>query len=302
LKVFLQFAAARLKKSATKMLVTDLHEPLVVGFLTDLEQTRGNSIQTRNHRLGALQSLYDYIGSRDPRLLDHCHRIATIPRKRGALLPQIRYLEKEQINAILEAIPRQTPRGRRDYALLLFMYNTGARVQEVADTRVAWLTLVAPYKVELLGKGSKWRTCPLWESTVNHLRQLIEERHILPGPDDTLFVNCHGSRLSRSGISNILHRHVAHAGKSIESLPARSVTPHTIRHTTAMHLLQSGVELNVIRSWLGHVSIATTNRYIEIDLAMKAKALATCEIGGNGSPPQASWRSDDDILTWLESL
>ena len=189
LKLFLQFATVHLRKSATKMLITDLDESLILTFLTDLEQTRRNSIQTRNHRLGALQSLCEYIGSREPTVLDHCHRIATIPQKRGAPLPEIHYLEKAEINAILEAVARQTPRGRRDYALLLFMYNTGARVQEVADTRISWLTLSAPYKVALLGKGRKWRTCPLWESTAQCVRLLLEERRLKADGDEYLFVN-----------------------------------------------------------------------------------------------------------------
>ena len=158
------------------MLVTDLQEPLIIEFLSDLEQTRGNSIQTRNHRLGGSENLCEYIASRDPTLLDHCHRVVTIPHKRGAALPEVHYLEKEQVAAILDAVDRGTALGRRDHALLLFMYNTGARVQEVADARVNWLHFVAPYKVELLGKGRKWRTCPLWENTVQRLRELIRLR------------------------------------------------------------------------------------------------------------------------------
>lgn len=301
LKLFLCFAIEHLNKRATRLLVTDLQEPLIISFLTDLEQTRGNSTQTRNHRLGVIQKLCEYIASREPVLLDHCHRIVAIPRKRGVQAPEIRYLEKEQVNAIFDAVAGDTFLGRRDYALLLFMYNTGARVQEVADTKISWLTLVPPYKVELLGKGRKWRTCPLWESTVHHLQQLVEERNVPAGQDDHLFVNRFGRPLSRSGISYIIGRHVGQAALKMPSLRDWAISPHTLRHTTAMHLLQSGVEVNVIRSWLGHVSIATTNRYIEIDLAMKAKALETCEVSSSEAP-KASWRSDPDILAWLESL
>jgi site-specific recombinase XerD len=229
------------------------------------------------------------------------HRITAIPRKRGALLPEIRYLEKEEVHAILQVAAQSATPGGRDHALLLFMYNTGARVQEVADTRMAWLTLVPPHKVELLGKGRKWRTCPLWESTVGYLRQLVQHRALAPGQDDYLFVNRHGRPLSRSGIADIVSRHAAQAVSATPSLRGRRVTPHTFRHTTAMHLLQSGVEVNVIRSWLGHVSISTTNRYIEIDLAMKREALAACEVDA-GEHPQPSWQDKPDILAWLESL
>jgi site-specific recombinase XerD len=185
--------------------------------------------------------------------------------------------------------------------LLLFLYNTGARVQEAVDACTNWLHLVAPYKVELLGKGRKWRTCPLWENTVQRLKELLEARQRSAGENGFLFVNRQGGRLSRSGIADIIERAVARAATTMASLRGCRVTPHTFRHTTAMHLLQAGVEVNVIRSWLGHVSIATTNRYIEIDLVMKAKALETCKVGPD-EEPTGRWRSDPDILAWLESL
>jgi site-specific recombinase XerD len=300
LKLLLAFAAEQRKRPATKLLVSDITEDIVVAFLAHLEKSRTNSIQTRNHRLVAIQRLFDYIAAREPRLLDQCHRIATIPRKRGAVLPEIHYLEKEQLTALLSAVPKDSEKGRRDYTLLLFMYNTGARVQEVADARVSWLTLDSPFKVELLGKGRKWRTCPLWESTVQQLRQFIGQRKCSTG-QDYLFVNRHGHPFSRSGIADMIQRYTTKAATILPSLKAYRVTPHTFRHTTAMHLLQSGVEVNVIRSWLGHVSISTTNRYIEIDLAMKAKALAACEVTSPGSD-EATASCNPDILAWLESL
>lgn len=300
LKLFIIFLAQQSKKSATQLLVTDISETVVVAFLAELEQTRGNTIQTRNHRLVAIRNLFNYVASREPLLLDHCRRIVEIPCKRGAAVPTIRYLEKDQVTALLDAVPRNTPRGRRDYALLLFLYNTGARVQEAADTRRGWVTLQPPFKVELLGKGRKWRTCPLWESTARHLQNLVEERKPLPGPEDYLFVNRHGSPLSRSGIANLLERYARKAATVLPSLQQCRVTPHTLRHTTAMHLLQSGVEVNVIRSWLGHASISTTNAYIEIDLAMKRKALEVCEMKTTSVSP--TWQDKPDLLNWLESL
>src|SRR5262249_10265686 len=157
----------------------------------------------------------------------------------------IKYLEKEQMNAILTAVGRDTAAGRRDYAMLLFMYNTGARVQEVADTRLSWLTLTPPQKVELLGKGRKWRTCPLWESTAAQLQQLLKERRPRPGQEDFLFLNRFGGPFSRSGLACVLDRHVAKASAGRPDLQKRRITPHTLRHTTAMYLLQSGVEVNV---------------------------------------------------------
>jgi site-specific recombinase XerD len=204
--------------------------------------------------------LFEYIAEREPLLLDHCRRIVALPKKRGAPQPEIHYFEKGQMTALLDAVPRENLLGRRDYAMLLFMYNTGARVQEVVDTRLSWLTLSSPAKVELLGKGRKWRTCPLWESTAQQVRQLLEERGLKPGQEGQVFVNRFGRPLSRSGIAEIIGRYASKAAMTTPSLRDRKVTPHTIRHTTAMHLLQSGVEVNVIRSWLGHASITTTNR------------------------------------------
>lgn len=301
LKLFLKFVAGEVKQPVTLLSVEDITEQITLAFLSDLEQARGNSIQTRNQRLCALRGFCDYIGAREPLLLDHCRRIVTIPKKRGAVRPEIRYLEKTQVTAILEAVPREEAHARRDYALLLFMYNTGARVQEVADARVSWVTLTAPAKVQLLGKGRKWRSCPLWDNTAQHLGRLIEAHGHSAASDDYLFVNRDRRALSRSGIANIVQRYATKAAIAEPSLHELKVTPHVLRHTTAMHLLQSGVEVNVIRSWLGHASIATTNHYIEIDLAMKAKAMETCEIRSN-QPPEAKWRSDPDILSWLASL
>jgi site-specific recombinase XerD len=301
LKLLLRFVAEQAKKPAVNLLVTDITEPMVLAFLADLEQMRGNAIQTRNHRLVGIRQLFEYIAAREPLFLDHCHRIAAIPKKRGAALPEIHYLEKEHVTAILRAVNQDNSLGRRDYALLLYLYNTGARVQEVADTRIAWLTLATPYKVQLLGKGRKWRTCPLWDSTVQQVRQLVAERGLKQGEEDYLFVNRHRKPLSRSGIADLIDRYTTKAAITTPGLQGQRVTPHTFRHTTAMHLLQSGVEVNVIRSWLGHASISTTSRYIEIDLTMKRKALETCEMS-TSDPTTATWRSNTDILSWLDSL
>lgn len=301
LKLFLRFAAQQVKKPITQLLADDISDVVVVAFLADLEQTRGNSIQTRNHRLVAIRNLFGYIASREPLLLERCRQLLAIPRKRGAAVPEIRYLEREQVAAILGAIPQNTAVGRRNYALLLFIYNTGARVQEAADAQISWVTLTAPFKVQLLGKGRKWRTCPLWDNTTQHLCRLIEDRVNPVVHDDWLFVNRDGRPLSRSGIADIVQRYATKASVFEPSLRGLRVTPHVLRHTTAMHLLQSGVEVNVIRSWLGHASIATTNCYIEIDLAMKTKAMKMCEIG-TSRPTEAKWHSDPDLLTWLESL
>ena len=224
-----------------------------------------------------------------------------VPLKRGAAIPEICYLEREEIVAIFDAVDKKTGRGRRDYALLLFTYNTGARVQEASDTLISWLALEKPYRVEILGKGHKWRTCPLWDSTAQVLKNLIAERAPRNDRDAHLFLNRLGQPISRFGIANVVGKYAAKASKTVPSLQGKKITPHTIRHTTAMHLLQSGVEVNVIRSWLGHVSLATTNRYIEIDMKMKAEALEACSFEDKKAQ-RCRWKSNPDILAWLETL
>jgi site-specific recombinase XerD len=270
-------------------------------FLTHLEGKRRNSIQTRNYRLVAIRGLFNFIALQEPVLMEHCRRITAIPFKRQHAIPEIGYLEKNEMEAMLDAANRTTALGRRDHAILLFMYNTGARVQETADARVSWLSLEAPPKVTILGKGRKWRTCPLWEAVAKELRDLIGDRPASESNDRPLFLNRYGSAMTRFGIWNLVRKYRNRAAETVTSLKTKRVTPHTLRHTTAMHLLQSGVEINVIRSWLGHVNLATTHRYVEIDLAMKRKALESCEL--TVTPDRkSSWRSTPDILSWLESL
>lgn len=181
------------------------------------------------------------------------------------------------------------------------MYNTGSRVQEVADARALWLSLHCPYKVEILGKGNKSRICPLWDTTAKALEYYLKERNRLECHTDHLFLNrCH-MPLSRSGIAYIVDSCARKAASGIPSLRNRRITPHTLRHTTAMHLLQSGVEINVIKSWLGHASVATTDRYVQIDLEMKTHALKSCEITG-GQLRRSRQHVTPELLTWLESL
>ena len=300
-KLLLQFTAARRNKASSTLRVTDVTEQLVLDFLRYLEQERDNSIQTCNQRLITLRSLFEYIAFRDPLLIEHCKRITTIPLKRGALMPQIGYLTKDELQAVLAAADRTTWVGRRDYVLLLYMYNTGSRVQEVTDAHTSWLSLHCPHKVEIVGKANKSRVCPLWDTTAKALEQYLVERKRLGCQTDHLFLNrCH-MPMSRSGIAYIIDSCARRASCQMPSLKNRRITPHTFRHTTAMHLLQSGVEINVIKSWLGHVSVATTNRYIQIDLEMKRRALQTCEITGRRSGRRCH-RLTPELLTWLESL
>ena len=301
IRLFLRFMGERNRKNPSQLVVADITGKDVSDFLAHLEGQRRNSIQTRNYRLVAIRGLFNFIALQEPVLMDHCRRITAIPFKRQHAIPEICYLEKNEVEAMLKATDRNTFLGRRDHAILLFMYNTGARAQETADARVSWLSLDPPPKVNILGKGRKWRTCPLWEAVAKELQALLSERPATGSDDRHLFVNRYGDAMTRFGLWGIIRKYRDRAAETVPGLKTKRVTPHTLRHTTAMHLLQSGVEINVIRSWLGHVNLATTHRYVEIDLAMKRKALASCELIV-AADRQSRWRSNADLLSWLESL
>ena len=301
IKLFLQFASKHTKKAVIKLKVTDIKEQTVLDFLAHIENIRGNSIQTRNHRLTMLRQFFTFVSLQDPFLSEYCRRIVDIPSKRGALLPEIIYLEKDELQAIFDAINTRTQLGRRDYALLLFMYNTGARVQETTDLRSSWISFEEPCLVEITGKGRKRRKCPIWETTAKLLKQVLVDRDGLIKTEAHVFLNRSGQPLGRFGISNVISKYCTKAAPAMPSLKAKTVTPHTIRHTTAMHLLKSGVEINVIRSWLGHAYLKTTHRYVEIDLALKREALKSCELS-NAKSEIPSWHATTGILAWLESI
>lgn len=302
MKLFLQFAAEDHWKSCLDLTVQDLTAETVRRFLAHLERVRHNAVRTRNARLAALHTFFRYLASLDPRFLAPCHAVLGIPFKRQAQ-PVLDYLEREEVLHIFRHIDRQQPQGRRDEAVLRLLYNTGARAQELVDLDVNHVRFSRPSSVRLHGKGHKERTCPLWPETVGALKAHLEERAVRLTDRGPLFVNAKGQRLSRFGLRYIITHRVAVAAKTSPTLLTRKIGPHTVRHTTAMHLLQSGVDLNMIRSWLGHASIETTHGYVELDLEMKRKTLQSCENllpkPGKHGP---SWQRDPDILAWLSRL
>ena len=204
------------------------------------------------------------------------------------------------MQTLFQALPPASsgPLALRDRALLLFLYNSGARVQEAADLRIADLQLAAPARARLHGKGNKWRACPLWQETSHLLDQLCAPRRATP--QEPVFVSRRGRALTRSGIHKIVKRHT----RTLTAPNGSRVSPHTFRHTAAVHLLESGVEVNVIRAWLGHVSLETTYRYAEITLRTKAAAVEAClpPVGPAAEASRCSWHEDGDLLTWLASL
>lgn len=301
IRLLLLFIAERYGIEPTRVTVEQVTADLLRDFLLHLEQKRRSSVATRNQRLAAIHSLFRFIARRTPELVELATQVQSVPLRRTAP-PSMPYLEKAEIDALLAAPDRRGPQGQRDYALLLFLYNTGARASEAAGTIVGALDLGASPSVRILGKGGKTRFSPLWPHTAQVLRALLGSRVDGP-PDAPVFLNVRGESITRFGIHTLVERTAARAAKTVSSLREKRVSPHTLRHTTAVHLLRSGVDINTIRAWLGHVSLETTNRYAEVDLEMKAKALATCAVTQPGpTDRKPAWRKDRDLMAFLTSL
>jgi integrase/recombinase XerD len=301
LKLFLTFVSKHLRKPMTRLTMNDLQVDSVLAFLDDLEKERKNGVVTRNLRLAALRTFFKYLVAEDPLHAGQYQRVIAIPLKQRSHAP-LEYLDVSEMKAVLEAIDRRQSAGCRDYALLNLLYNTGARVQEICDIQVKHLRLTVPAIVTLTGKGRKTRHVPLWQETADLLADYFKGRGISALPDAWVFVNARGEQLSRFGIRHIIRIRMAIAAESCPALKGRRISPHTFRHTTAMHLLQSGVDLAVIRSWLGHVNIVTTQGYVEIDMEMKRKALLTCNPAVTEGKLDQVLHQHMDVLQWLASL
>jgi integrase/recombinase XerD len=297
LLLLLPFVSQELKHPLDQLLIEQLSPTVIQRFLGHLEQQRGCSVTTRNQRLSAIHALARFIAVHSPEHIAWCSALRAIPFKKTAK-PHVPYLDKPEMDAVLAAPNQQTAQGCRDYALLLFLYNTGARASEAAQVTGADLTLQTAPAVRLLGKGNRVRYCPLWPATVEVLRPLLRHRTA----SDPVFLNRRQQPITRFGIHALLQRAVAVARQQVPSLRTKRVSPHTIRHTTAVHLVRAGVDINTIRGWLGHVSLDTTHIYAEIDLDMKAKALAHCEVPSATDPTQADWHKDPDLLAFLKAL
>jgi integrase/recombinase XerD len=302
LRLFLRFVAQDAGRKLTKLTLADLSFQRVLGFLQHLETARHNGVRTRNQRLACLHTFFEYLGGRVPEMLAVAERVAAIPMKRTAPAETF-FLEREEVQTLFTAPPTPGRHAGRDRALLWFLYNTGARVQEVVDLRWCDLDLAPPPRVRLHGKGDKWRTCPLWTETAAHLSALRAARAEPPGPDQAVFTGRRGAPLTRFGVYKLVRRHTRQLRP--RGGEPRHVSPHIFRHTTAVHLLEAGVDVNVIRGWLGHVSLDTTNRYAEINIHAKEAALRLCEPptpASEGLPRTPVWRTDDTLLAWLNSL
>ena len=300
LALLLRFLALRTARPVVELDLGDLDPDAVIAFLDHLEKERGNGVATRNARLAAVHAFARYVATQDPEWIETCQRLLAVPFKR-APIRVVEYLETGELQAMLEAIDSGTPAGRRDHVLLLTLFNTGARVQELLDLRPVDLQLDRPYQVRLRGKGRKERFCPLWPQTAELLRRLVTETGLEETSTERLFRNRRGEPLTRFGVRYLLRKYAKLAQPSAPTLARKRVHPHTLRHTTAVHLLQAGVDLISISHWLGHASVETTNRYTAVDLEAKRAAIARVR-PPDTNPALAAWRSDASILDWLEAL
>jgi site-specific recombinase XerD len=297
-RLFLRFVAKRKGIGVAQINLTDLTAGEVSAFLAHAEHERKGTIGTRNCRLAAIRSFFGFVAGKDPTYIAQCAGILAVPIKRGPIRAPC-YLELVEVEAILAQPNRSTLEGMRDHALLSFLYNSGARIQEVLDLCPKAIRFEAPNFVRLQGKGRKERICPLWPETVVLLRKLLERQP--RAPDELLFVNRYGEPLGASGVRFKLAAYVEAAAKTMPTLRSKNITPHSFRHATAVHLVSAGVDITVIRSWLGHVSLDTTNHYAQANLETKRKALEQIGVPATGKH-QPSWKRDPSLLAWLDTL
>ena len=289
------FVAKSKGATVDKLAVTDLSAEVVRAFLAHLESERRCSTATRNQRLASIHALARFIGAHSPEHVEWCAQVRMVPIKKG-VTTSVTYLEKPEIDALLAAPDRTSSQGARDHALLLFLYNSGARASEAASLRIGDIDWHAK-SVRILGKGSKERRCPLWANTIEHLRGLAGQQ-----PNDAhVFLNRRGEPITRFGIHTMVERYVARLLLTTPALRGKRISPHVIRHSTATHLLQAGVDINTIRAWLGHVSLDTTNIYAETHMATKKRALATLD-RGRTRKASGGWSRKPDVMEFLRSL
>ena len=300
LRLLFMFLADTNDCSVADLRTTDLCVDHILMFLSHLETGRGNSVTTRNCRLAAIRSFFSHLIRHDPASAEQYYRILALPVKK-ARIRLATYLEPEDVRGILDKPDHRTQQGIRDRALLLFLYNTGARVSEALAVRYTDVKLDRPRQVLLHGKGGKDRLCPLWRDTASALKRLI---NVQPGETNGYFFrNGRGEPLTRDGVAYILEKYVVFAKRDNPGLGRVKVTPHVLRHSCAVALLQAGVDVTVIRDYLGHASVATTSRYITTNLKMKREALeAFWKRTGIQTPRSVPWQPKRDLLAFLASL
>jgi integrase/recombinase XerD len=295
-RLLLQFAQCRLGKAPERLALSDLDAPLILAFLNYLESDRHNAIRSRNARFAAIRSFLHFAALKEPTGLAVIQRVLAIPMKRFDK-PLLGFLTRAEMQAILDAPDRTTWCGQRDRVMFATLYNTGGRVSEVTGMLVSDVVLDGSAAVRIRGKGRKERSVPLWRTTVTEIRKWLAQ--VDGKPDQPLFPGWSGTRMTRPAVTARLQLAVKSAVIVCPQLAKHRVSPHTIRHSTAMHMLQAGVDIPVIALWLGHENPTTTHMYVEADLAMKERALKAVQ------PPnikQARYQPTDRVLEFLQTL
>ncbi len=292
-RLLIQFVHAELKIEPSRLTMDQLDAEIILRFLDSLEQQRKNAVVSRNLRLTAIRSFFRMVALHHPECIGTATRVLAIPMKRTARR-LLEYVTRVEMDAILDSIDRKHWCGRRDYALLLTMYNSGARVSEVCALRTHQVGMGKNSSVQLHGKGRKERAIPLWPSTARVLKEWLREN-----TGGIAFPGIRGEPLSRFTVRLLLQKAVADAATRCPSLKKKDISPHTIRHGTAMALLEAGVDISVIALWLGHESIETTNGYLHTSIALKEKALAKVTPSGTAFK---RFKPDDSLLAFLASL
>jgi site-specific recombinase XerD len=294
--LLLRFAQRHLGKAPEQIELVDLDAPLILAFLNSLENERHNKIRTRNARFAAIRSFMHFAALKAPVALPVIQRVLAIPMKRFDR-PLLGFLSKDEMQAILDAPDTTTWCGHRDRVMFSTFYNTGGRVSEITGLQVADVLLDGCATVRIHGKGRKERCVPLWRSTVKEIRRWLARTR--GKPDQPLFAGWSGTRMSRPAVTARLQLAVRRAAMVCPQLGQRDVTPHSIRHSTAMHMLQAGVDITLIAMWLGHESTATTHMYVEADLSMKERALSAVQ-----APrlKRTRYKPPDRVLHFLDTL
>jgi site-specific recombinase XerD len=295
-RLFLRFSQKHLKKAPSNLSLNDIDASLIRLFLRELEAQRNVSAQTRNQRLAAIHSCFRYAALQYPEYSEMIQQILAIPHKRYNRVP-IDYLTTDEVNNLLNAPDRTVWSGRRDYTLLLVDIRTGLRVSELTDLHKSDVTFGTGAHIHCFGKGRKERSTPITKNTAKVLQQWLRECKI--NEEDLIFTNARGGHLSTDGVQYILDKHIGHACELCPSLKKKRITPHVLRHTAAMQLLQSGVDPMIIAIWLGHESIETTQVYIKEDLKMKEQALQKTQESKSKS---LRYKPEDKLLNFLQAL
>ena len=300
LKLLLQHLSEIKKCKIQSIGLSDLTAESVREFLNAIEKRRNNAISTRNQRLAVIKTFVTFLMTQDLAYANQFEKISLITMKRVPYKPVI-YLTDSEVQALLDSVDQGTAQGVRDYAILLLLYNSGARVQELCDLKLKDIRMEKPFMVTLTGKGQKTRHVPLWGGTIAAIKRHLDLSQAKDN-EASVFIGKRGEPLSRFAVRYLLQTYLQQAVGKCKSLNTKNIGPHTLRHSTAMHLLQSGVDITVIKEWLGHADLNTTHGYVEINMKMKEAALAKTTKPRNNSSISSILKQEKDVMKWLEAL